>query len=158
MADRIQFILDKLTTSFQLLSKLNLFSNEELKLIVKQRTEHEYSILRREMNENTFRLYLNFELKLDKLLNLRKVKIIKSDTKKMYLKIQLLAVRHIIYIFERAVRRFPESDLWNDYIEFLKYKKCYTILSNLYGRVVALFPKKIEFWINSAVSFCKYII
>ena len=61
-------------------------------------------------------------------------------------------VRHISYIYERAVRRFPNSmDLWTGYISFLKSENAVKALNSVFGRVISLHPKKELFWIEAAV-------
>jgi len=67
--------------------------------------------------------------------------------------IQVASIKHICYIFDRAIRRFSsEIELWNDYIAFLISKKANRILGATFGKAVALHPKIESFWIQAAVS------
>jgi hypothetical protein len=40
---------------------------------------------------------------------------------------------------------------WESHISFLKSKESYSLLDQIYGKVLALFPKKPEFWISAAM-------
>ena len=41
--------------------------------------------------------------------------------------------------------------LWNDYINFLKEKKSNILLNNIYGKVLALYPRNEDFWLQAAL-------
>jgi len=60
--------------------------------------------------------------------------------------------KHICSIFDRGTRRFTlEMSLWNDYINFLKEKKSNILLNNIYGKVLALYPRNEDFWLQAAL-------
>jgi hypothetical protein len=67
-------------------------------------------------------------------------------------KVSHVFISHIHYVFQRACRRFPYyMTFWESHIAFLKSKESYDLLDQIYGKVLALFPKKIQFWISVAM-------
>ena len=152
--------MDKSSTTFQLLVELKLFSDEEIRGIVKRRTDFEYVLRRNELKPQNYYTYLQFELNLDNLLEIRLEKFSQNksnrNTDSLH-KSRLIKgsfLRHICYIFERATRRFCyEICLWDDYLEFLTHKKANSMLSTLFGKVLSLHPKEEKFWLQAAVSY-----
>ena len=75
-----------------------------------------------------------------------------KEVREQLRRVAAASVRHISYIYERAVRRFPNSlTLWKDYIDFLKGENAVKALNSVFGRVISLHPKKEVFWIEAAV-------
>ena len=58
MADQVQFILDKLVPTFTLALELEIFTNDEIKAIVKKTRDFEYVLKRRELTTNDFITYM----------------------------------------------------------------------------------------------------
>lgn len=155
MADRVQFILDRMAPLFRQLVELNVFTSDEMKFIVKKRTDYEYILRRRELKVSDFYNYLQYELNLNQLrvIRCRREGLDTSKDKKVvYRTINSAFIRHISYIFERTVRRFPDDmDTWADYISFLKANKCISQFNMVIGRALSLHPKNEEIWIQAAV-------
>jgi len=103
-------------------------------------------------------VYLKYVISLDKLLVAR-VKRLEANTSKvtkelhdMLHAIQGTLDNHIIYIFDRAVRRFSsEVVLWNDYIAFLQRKEAVTALNGVFGKALSLYPKNEDFWLQASI-------
>lgn len=124
-------------------------------MIVKKRTDYEYMLRRRQLQADDYNQYLEFEVNLERLRSIRQDKMRDDRTteKKILLRtVRAAFIRHISYIFERAIRRFPHNlGFWADYISFLKQKKSNTILNTVYGRALSLHPKYTDFWLQAAV-------
>lgn len=70
----------------------------------------------------------------------------------MLFAIQKTMDNHIIYIFDRSVRRFAnEVCLWNDYVAFLQRKEAVAALNAVFGKALSLFPKNEEFWLQASI-------
>jgi hypothetical protein len=83
---------------------------------------------------------------------LEKTEKVSKDLNDMLHAIQKTLDNHIIYIFDRAVRRFPEEVvLWNDYIAFLQGKDAANALNAVLGKVLALYPKKEDYWLQASI-------
>lgn len=151
--------MDKMATTLRQIDKLELLSKSELQQVVKKRTDYEYTLRRRELSSDNFYSYLQYEINLDKLLSLRCARLVdegfggRDNAANLIRMIQAASIKHICYIFDRAIRRFTsEVELWNDYIAFLVSKKANRILGATFGKAVALHPKVESFWLQAAVS------
>ena len=129
-----------------------------MKSIVKKVTDSEYVLKRRQLDISDFQVYLRYTINLDKLLAARIKRSLETTTKvskelhDMLHAIQKTLDNHIIYIFDRSVRRFAEEvSLWNDYIVFLQGKDATAALNAVFGKALALYPKNEEFWLQAAV-------
>ena len=75
-----------------------------------------------------------------------------QDKRSILRGIDTVSHKHICSIFDRGTRRFTlEMPLWNDYINFLKEKKSNILLNNIYGKVLALYPRNEDFWLQAAL-------
>lgn len=155
MADSVQFVLDKLVPTFRLAEDLDVFSEAEVKAIIKKTRDFEYVLKRRELYPDDFMTYIRYEINIEKLQTMRcNAKSARGTKEQMnaFRHLQALTIKHICYIFDRAVRRFPgEQSLWDDYISFLQTMKSYSILNTIFGRSLALNPKWDHLWIQAAV-------
>ena len=164
MADQVLYIMDKMAPLFKSMEQLKVFTNTEVKDIVKKRTQYEYVLKRRVLTTSDYYSYLQYEITLEKLCSIRCLKLSDGNNKKgksdesnkkekdALRSLQASFVRHICYIFDRAIRRFPqELSLWTDYISFLKEKEATALLNAAFGRVLALHPKNEQFWLQAAV-------
>ena len=174
MADQVIFILDKMAPLFKQMEQYNVFSSNEIKDIVKKRTSYEYTLKRRVLTVSEYISYLQYEITLEKLCAIRCLKISDDNInnkknrkldnnnndkkqKDILRSLQASFIRHICYIFDRAIRRFPEElSLWTDYIAFLKEKESTALLNAAFGRAIALHPKNEQFWLNAAVHELEY--
>jgi U3 small nucleolar RNA-associated protein 6 len=179
MADKVRFVMDRMAMLFRQLSDLEIFTVDEVKSIIKRRTDDEYLIQRRQLTEADYYTYLQYEINLEKLREIRCFRLtngitfdasgkkskpampvqsvdgtigLSKEKHNAFRDVQSAFMRHISYVFERAIRRFPASiELWNDYIAFLQDKKATSILNTAFGKALSLHPKHIEFWVQAAV-------
>ena len=168
MADQVLYIMDKMATLFKSMEHLKVFTSSEVKDIVKKRTQYEYVLKRRVLTTSDYYSYIQYEITLEKLCSIRCLKLsdgshnndkkgksddtVKKKEKDALRSLQASFIRHICYVFDRAIRRFPqEVSLWIDYIAFLKEKDATALLNAAFGRVLALHPKNEQFWLQAAV-------
>ena len=70
----------------------------------------------------------------------------------LYRTVKAASIRHISYIFDRAIRRFPSNmSFWADYIAFLQLKKANAMLNTLYGKALSLHPSNVHFWLQASI-------
>ena len=67
MADRVRFIMDRLASTLAKVQDLGILTAEEIKSVVKKRTDFEYVLMRRQLTEADFHSYLDYEMKLNQL-------------------------------------------------------------------------------------------
>ena len=123
--------------------------------MIKKRTDFEYVLRRRQLKPSDFQGYLEFEINLDRLQTLRAEKFEKDRSKDSVLlhrSVLAASIRHIAYIFERAIRRFPsDMSFWEDFIAFLKLKKSNAMLNRVYGKALSLHPTNVNFWLQASI-------
>ena len=156
MADSVQYIMDRMSSHFRQLEELELFTKDEVRSVVKKRTDFEYVMKRRQLTADDFYVYLQYEINLDKLRVLRCEKLEalagSKDKQDALRNVKSFCSRHICSVFDRAVRRFPNNmELWMDYIAYLKEAKSNSILNTVFGKALALHPKNDDFWMQAAV-------
>jgi hypothetical protein len=172
MADRVQFILDRMAPIFRDMEILGVFDKvmtlisivvvlihnplkSEIRSIVRKRTDFEYLLRRRQQTCADFNKYLSYELNLEELMMVRCSQSSQSSSKEkkdLFRKLQSSFLRHICYVYERALRRFPGNmDFWNDYIYFLKTKGANNVLNTVFGRALSLHPKQENLWLQAAM-------
>lgn len=122
---------------------------------MRKRTDFEYVLKRRHLTPNDFITYLKYELNLEKLRELRCQRFEEGsqtrEEKDAIRNIKSSFSRHVCYIFDRALRRFPsEVSIWADYIDYLKKSNANAALNTALGRAIALFPKDENMWIEAA--------
>ena len=115
MADRVQFILDRMAVTFREMEQFGVFTQEEVKSVVKKRTDYEYKLRRRQQTPADYYGYLQYELGLEELrgLRCRKQRVgqgpdsdidFSKELINKHRKLQAAFMRHISYVFERALR------------------------------------------------------
>ena len=156
MADNVQFILDRLAETFQMMRDAEVFNDQEVRSVVKKITDFEYMMARTQLELSDIQRYLQYVLQLFELQNLRVGKLSKDefrDKKVLVMKLRHKVIRHIYYIFFRSTRRFKGNhSLWQQLIDFLQTNKCNSLLNGVFGQVLSLFPKHEHYWLQ-AVSY-----
>ena len=155
MADRVQYIIDGMAKPLREVEEMEIFQPNEIRSIVKQRTDREYILMRRKLEPRNFADYIEYERKLEKLLAIRvnrRARTASKDEVDSMRRLQGVFFKHVCYIFDRAVRRFSQvRGLWNRYFAYLKEKNAPKLLNKAYGRVLALYPKQESYWLDAAM-------
>ena len=156
MADNVQFILDRLAETFQMMRDIQVFTEHEVKSIVKKMTDFEYMMVRPVLEISDIQRYLQYVMQLFELQNLRVSNFSKDEyqeKKAVVSKLRKKVIRHIHYIFLRSTRKFPNHHtLWQQNIDFLQKNNSTGLLNALFGKVLSLFPKFEHYWLQ-AVSY-----
>ena len=108
---------------------------------------------RRLLTPADFYSYLQYELNLDKLRVIRcDYNNVGKERADAFRTVEGACQRHISYIFDRAIRRFPsEMGLWADYVSFLKERKLISALNSVFGKALSLNPKNESLWLQAAI-------
>jgi U3 small nucleolar RNA-associated protein 6 len=131
MADVVQLRLERMAEELEDLEKRGLFSRAELDSIVRHRREFEFRLKRPSPLKSDIIAYIDYELNLDALRQLRRKKILgqmkrnKNRSRRWNKSISDWAgVKRILGIYKMATLRFKgDLDLWFKYLEFCREKK-----------------------------------
>ncbi|KAF0520632.1 U3 small nucleolar RNA-associated protein 6 [Gigaspora margarita] len=148
MAETVQYYLEKMVPELEDYERKELFSKQEIKSIIRQRTNFEYSLKKRPCQKDDFLKYIEYEINLEKLRKKRKERLaIKGKTSIS----DYAIIRRIYHIFDRAVIKFKgDISLWLQYIEFAKSAGAGKLLGKIFGSALQLHPTKPLFWILAA--------
>lgn len=155
MADTVRYLMEGMLEELDAYENLGWFSKEEIRKIVKERTNHEYHLKRRAALKTDFLRYIEYEEKLEKLRKLRKRKFQGKDpsqvSKGKNEKHEGYILRRIHFIYERAFRKFwGDLRLWMAYFEFCKKSKANKLMSKALTRCLQLHPNEPGIWSYAA--------
>lgn len=125
MADTVNYLLEKMVPELEDLERRKLFDRKELKEIVRKRTNFEYLLKRKAPLKDDFLRYIEYEKDLEALRKIRKARISKqlkaSNLKWKDSLCDRAITRRIMFIYERAVRKFKaDLEMWFRYLEYCR--------------------------------------
>jgi len=148
----------------------NIFSEKEVKAIVARRRESEYLLRRLTARKADFLRYIEQEMALERLRELRSLQR-KRDHRKSQREAgdddddenradptkekehigDVHIVQHIHLLFVRAIRKFrSDLSLHLQHAEFCKQQKSFTRLGRVYAEALQIFPRQSGLWIEAA--------
>ncbi|KAG9316692.1 U3 small nucleolar RNA-associated protein 6-domain-containing protein [Chiua virens] len=127
----------------------NLFSQAEVKHILKKRTQFETALVRRVAKKSDFLRYAAYEMGLEQL---RRKRLKRLDLPKLKTTISDYAlVRRQFQIFERALKRFKSDvGLWIQYVQVAKREGAPALVGRITARALQLHPHVPSFYILAA--------
>ncbi|OMO64822.1 RNA-processing protein, HAT helix [Corchorus olitorius] len=157
MADVVQYRLERMPDEFEDLERRGLFTRQEIAQIAKQRRKFEYRLKRPSPLKHDFIAYIDYELHLDSLRQLRKkaasrelVRQGKKKTKSRKSVSDFAPVARIMEIYRLAVMRFKgDIELWFRYLEFCRQRKNGR-MKKVLAQVIRFHPKVPGVWIYAA--------
>jgi U3 small nucleolar RNA-associated protein 6 len=144
MAETVQYYMELMVPELKDLENKKLFTPEEVKIIIKRRQDFEYKLKRRTPLKQDFIQYIQYELALESLRVKRKNRLKIHGKRSLS---DYAGVKRIIFIFERACRKFyGDKALWMDYISFAKKAKSFNQVSKICAKAIQFHPREPEFW------------
>jgi U3 small nucleolar RNA-associated protein 6 len=164
MAEQVQAALDKMVGPLADLMDRSIFSQSEIHAIVSRRRNSEYLLRRRVPRKADFIKYIQDELQLEKLRQLRakKQQAIQQDRLDKAGETAATAstnnlgdphiVQHIHLLFRRALQRYDREDvsMFLQYADICKELRSFNKLPQIYAQAVQLHPHATGLWIEAA--------
>ncbi|KAJ2002073.1 U3 snoRNP protein [Coemansia thaxteri] len=160
MAEVVQYHLEQMVGELEDLERRKLFTQPELRAIVKRRTKYEYGLRRRRVSRAAFLHYIEYEINVDALRRKRKHRLLSASDKtaKATTLSDFSIGRRIVSIFERALARHPtDLALWLQYIEYTSAadrseegEASSRALSKIYAAAITKLPYEPRLWIMAA--------
>lgn len=154
MAEQVQASLDAMVEPMRDLLDRGIFSENEVKAIVSRRRASEYLLRRRAARKADFIRYIEDEIKLEQLRDIRTRKLSHNTTKthKSQLPIGDVHIVQLIHLlFVRAIRKFrADINLHLQHAAFSKASHSYSRLSLIYTQALQVHPRHIPLWIEAA--------
>lgn len=168
MADGVQATLDTMVPALRDLLSKGIFSETEIRSIVKRRRQYEYLLRRRQARKADYFRYIDDEVKLERLRSLRNRKLLarKAFEESEHRKGRTVEsrakeagssngdasiVQHIHFIYSRAIRKWRDDvSLHLEHARFAKKAKSFKQLSRIYTEALQVHPRNITLWIEAA--------
>jgi U3 small nucleolar RNA-associated protein 6 len=165
MAEHVQAALDDMVAPLRDLLDRGIFSDPEIKAIVSRRRESEYLLRRRAARKADFLRYIEAEMALEKLRQLRTKKLSnRSDRKNSDGNVIVVRAKngglpigdvHIVQLihllFVRVLRKFrSDVALHLQHAAFAKESKSYNKLTTIYTEALQVHPRNVGLWIEAA--------
>ncbi|KNE67364.1 hypothetical protein AMAG_11831 [Allomyces macrogynus ATCC 38327] len=148
MADGVQLQLEAMVAELRDAQRKKLFTEVEVKSIVKQRTNFEYALRRRGANKADFIKYIDYEWNLEKI---RRKRVSRMGLRYKSSIIDYAGPKRLHHLYNRAVAKFPgDVALWLRYIDMAKKLKSYRRLGSVFARAIQLHPRNSALWILAA--------
>ena len=147
MAEHVQANLEKMLTELEQLERIQLLSNEEVKLVIKKRKNFEYKMQKKQKQKNDILAYIKYESSLLNLIALRRDQAKYMNKKN---EIDHAIAKRINKLFRILEHRFP-ADLmvWSSHMAFLKEMEWNESIGKIYRRMLQVHPDKVNLWISA---------
>ena len=148
MAEAVRQQLETQVEELHDLRKRGIFSQGEVRQIVRRRRAFEYALRRRTTRKGDLLGYIQYELRVEALRRKRKVllRMHKKNTPSEY-----SIVRRIHFLFQRALQKFKgDPALWAGYFDFCQRTGANRLLGRAYARAIQYHPLREEMWIAAA--------
>ena len=148
MADTVTRLIERTIPELEDLKIRGLFSANEIRSIVKTRTDFEYRINARAPDKVDYLRYIKYEHTLDALRVKRKARIASQISSIS----DHAGEKRLHFIFSRALKKFQgDLTLWNQYIDFAMSGASTSRLSKIFPEALRLHPTASQLWIKAAV-------
>lgn len=156
--ERVQYHLERLLPSLQLLSSLQLCSGVELQALTQQRRQHETQLITRGVTFPRYLDYIKLEEDFERLVQLRVARSGKDAqgnevvTLKDRNKIRRYQERHILSIWQRCIAKLgpSDSDTFVLYLQWLQGRKMRRVYSEIAAQALSLHSNNTNLWIQVA--------
>lgn len=149
MSDKARYVLERCVPELKDLERKGVFTKKELTMIMRRRTDFEHRIAGRGSKPNDYLQYTQYER------NLQRLRLKRIERKRDYDTTPSIAdwagINHIMYIFERATNKFPNSmELWSQYLKFARKQNDIRSVYEVYTKLLSLQPRNIDVWLSGA--------
>lgn len=150
MDAKVEQRLEKFAPTFEQLIKLEIFTEPEVKDIIKKRKSYEYSLQSKSATLDTYLSYIQYETAVMALTEKRKLE--KGIDSNQRLLSDIDWPLHIHSIYRNAIQHFGQSDIkiWNLYFDFCLSNNDFKNLSQAFARCLRLHRQNADLWIRAA--------
>uniref|UniRef100_A0A672QU82 UTP6 small subunit processome component n=1 Tax=Sinocyclocheilus grahami TaxID=75366 RepID=A0A672QU82_SINGR len=148
MADIVQQRLEDRIPALEQLERVGLFTNKEVKSMLKRSTALEYKLHRTVQSKDDFITYIQYEINVLELIKKRRARIGYHFKRE---EIEYPIIHRINHVFRRATTKWQEDvQLWLSQVAFNKKWGTKTQLSKVLSSMLAIHPDKPALWIMAA--------
>lgn len=150
MSDKARYAIERSIPELEDFEKKGIFNKNEIKMIVRRRTDFEHRIAGRGSKPFDFLLYIKFEKNLNKLRKKRMERMNDVIDKIPSVSTWSITAR-ILFIFKRGTNKFPNNlELWAKYLKFARREESVQVVYEIYSKLLLLKPRNIDIWLSGA--------
>ncbi|CAO1614813.1 unnamed protein product [Sympodiomycopsis kandeliae] len=156
--ERVDYHLERLLPSVQLLFEVKLFTQEELQSFMHKRRTYETSLISRGVSAATYLDYIQLEENFERLTSLKLSRSPREGSQKDVItlkdrsKIRRFQEKHLISIWQRFITKLGRNDplIYARYLQWLQSKKMKRVYSEVAAQSLSLHTSFIYLWIQVA--------
>ncbi|PWN27799.1 hypothetical protein BDZ90DRAFT_232186 [Jaminaea rosea] len=153
--DRVDYHLERLLPSLQLLTHLHLFTHLELQSLTQKRRNHELHLISKNVSLPHYLEYIALEEDIEKLTSLRVARSGKDEqgnevvTLKDRNKLRRFQERQLLSVWQRMVTKLGPRDpaVFQRYLTWLQARKMRRVYSQIAAQALSLHPSSVPLWI-----------
>eukprot|EP01111_Echinosteliopsis_oligospora_P001778 TRINITY_DN12604_c0_g1_i1.p1 TRINITY_DN12604_c0_g1~~TRINITY_DN12604_c0_g1_i1.p1 ORF type:complete len:645 (-),score=116.96 TRINITY_DN12604_c0_g1_i1:147-2081(-) len=149
MADKIREFQEKMLIELEEWEERGLFTKDEIKAIIKRRTDYEYKLVSFQVDKVDYLRYIEYEDTLDSLLKtrMRRDGFKRTKEEEPY---HNYCVTRILNIFRRCTSRLRSKGIYLQFIEYCRKIHNTDLLRSIFSSAIQAFPNVAEFWVSAA--------
>ncbi|KAG9350445.1 hypothetical protein JZ751_026808 [Albula glossodonta] len=148
MAEIIQQRIEDRIPELEQLERVGLFTQNEVKAIIKKATALEYKLHRITICKEDFITYIQYEINVLELIKKRRLRIGYNFKRE---EIEFSIINRIHNVFRRATAKWKDDvQLWLSHVAFCKKWNTKSQLSKVFSSMLAIHPDKPALWIMAA--------
>lgn len=157
MAQVVERLLETTVDQLRTFQKLDVLTEHEAKQVSHKRRNLEIDLLRKGVTPKHYFRYIQYEHNVQLLLKRRvqnlSSKGVTQSEKRMLKKALFLQGSRILFLFNRASRKFPsDKTVWKNYFKYCLRTDSFRMASRVLGKALARLPNSEELWLI-AISF-----
>uniref|UniRef100_A0A1A8KI91 UTP6, small subunit (SSU) processome component, homolog n=1 Tax=Nothobranchius kuhntae TaxID=321403 RepID=A0A1A8KI91_NOTKU len=150
MAEIVQQRIEDRIPQLEQLERVGLFTQKEVKSIIKKATALEYKLQRLTVNKEDLIAYIQYEINVLELIKKRRAHIHYQFKRE---EIEFPIIQRINSIFRRATKKWKDDvQLWFSHVAFCKKWATKGQISKVFSSMLAIHPDKPALWIMAAKS------
>uniref|UniRef100_A0A1A8GSY8 UTP6, small subunit (SSU) processome component, homolog n=1 Tax=Nothobranchius korthausae TaxID=1143690 RepID=A0A1A8GSY8_9TELE len=150
MAEIVQQRIEDRIPQLEQLERVGLFTQKEVKSIIKKATALEYKLQRLTVNKEDLIAYIQYEINVLELIKKRRAHIHYQFKRE---EIEFPIIQRINSVFRRATKKWKDDvQLWFSHVAFCKKWATKGQISKVFSSMLAIHPDKPALWIMAAKS------
>ncbi|XP_023221341.1 uncharacterized protein LOC111623092 [Centruroides sculpturatus] len=148
MAELVQLRIEDAIPELEQMERIGLFTNKEIKLIIKRKKAYEYRLQRRQKTKEDYLKYIYYEKCLLSLIQKRRKETHNFNKKK---EIDISIAKRVSKLYKAAIVRCQKDvNLWLEHIDFCKTMHWNETVSGMFTRLLQVHNNDPELWIMAA--------
>lgn len=153
MAEFVQFRIEEMMTEVEELHRLQLFSRDEIKKLIRRRKDFEYRLQRQTKRKKDYLSYIQYELGVRALIKVRRRRLGVFGKRRS---VEFALQDRVIKLFRMLTVRWPEDqEVWKSYIHTCQQMRMFSQVSPGYASWLRFHAKEPGVWRQAILWECR---